>query len=330
MTKRRIAILTGGYTAEANISYKSAATVSAHIDRSLFEPYLIDIRPHRWSYTDENNNEYLIDKNDFSIVMPTGKITFDMVFFALHGSPAEDGKIQGYFDMIGIRYCGAGMMEMGLTFDKAATKKYLKSTDIRMAKSCLYFKNQSIQTIIDDIQIHLSMPVFVKPNKNGSSYGVTKVADAAALQEAINNGFAYDNELIVEEFISGREVTCGVYAFNQEIKALTPTEIKSQNDFFDYQAKYLGQSQEITPAEISVPLTQELQKITVKVFQELGLKGHARIDFIMHDDQFYFLEANTIPGLTDESLIPQQARHDGWVLKDFFTAIIEEGFRKYT
>ena len=329
MTKRRIAILTGGYTAEANISYKSAATVNAHIDRTLFEPFVIDIHPNKWCYIDENNNEFIVDKNDFSIQLPQSKITFDMVFFALHGAPAEDGKIQGYFDMIGIRYCGAGMMEMGLTFDKAATKKYLNSSDILMAKSRLYYKNQALQFIIDDIQTHLSMPVFVKPNKNGSSYGVTKVAEGTALQDAIHNGFGYDNELIVEEFISGREVTCGVYSFNNEIKALTPTEIKSQNDFFDYKAKYLGQSQEITPAEISTPLTQELQKITVKVFEELGLKGHARIDFIMHNDEFYFLEANTIPGLTDESLIPQQARYDGWVLKDFFTAIIEEGFRKY-
>ena len=329
MTKSRIAVLTGGYSAEANISHKSANTVIHHLDANLFETYLIDISKEKWVHINNNKTEFSIDKNDFSLSINHQKINFDMVFFALHGTPAEDGKIQGYFDMMGIKYCGANMMEMALTFDKAATKKYLKCTDILMADSFLYHKHEDTTSIVKHISTHLKMPVFVKPNKNGSSYGVTKVSEISGLEAAVINGFEYDDELIVEAFISGREMTCGVYQFDGVLKALSPTEIKSQNDFFDYKAKYLGESQEITPAEISKELTSKIQEISIKAFKELGLKGHARMDFILHDDAFYFLEANTIPGLTDESLIPQQVVYDGWTLKDFFTAIIQEGFRKY-
>lgn len=329
MTKSRIAVLTGGYSAEANISYKSAATVINHLDKNLFDTYLIDISSNRWAYIDDEKQAFIIDKNDFSFTKNNQKTQFDLVFFALHGTPAEDGKIQGYFDMLGIKYCGTNMMEMALSFDKAATKKYLKSSNILMADSFLYYKTEQTSHIVDHISKHLSMPVFVKPNKNGSSYGVTKVNKVEELEAAVVNGFEFDDELIVEAFISGREMTCGVYQLNGVLTALSPTEIKSQNDFFDYKAKYLGQSQEITPAEISPALTEKIQQISMHAFKELGLKSHARIDFIMNGDEFYFLEANTIPGLTDESLIPQQVAHAGWALKDFFTAIVKEGFRKY-
>ncbi len=329
MTKSRIAILTGGYSAEANISVKSAKTVLHHIDSNLFETYLIVISKEKWVHIDANQHEFSIDKNDFSLTLNQQKINFDLVFFALHGTPAEDGKIQGYFDMLGLKYCGSNMMEMALSFDKAATKKYLKSVNVLMAESNLYYKQESIFDIVMHISLHMKMPVFVKPNKNGSSYGITKVNEIKELEASIINGFKYDNELIVEAFISGREMTCGVYQFDDTITALAPTEIKSQNDFFDYKAKYLGESEEVTPAEISPELTKKIQEISIHIFRELGLKSHARIDFIMHEDEFYFLEANTIPGLTDESLIPQQVAHAGWVLKDFFTAIIQEGFRKY-
>lgn len=327
MHKTRIAVVTGGFTAEANISVKSASTVMNHLDALRFERYLIIIEKSGWNLKADDGKLYTVDRNDFSVMINGSRLTFDIAFIALHGSPAEDGKLQGYFDMIGMRYTGSGVLPLALSFDKAATKKYLQNSGLHMAQSLMFNFKNPILSILDIVNEKLSYPVFVKPNKNGSSYGVSKVNKREDLQEAIENGFKYDDELIIEEFITGRELTCGVYNLRGNLRALPPTEIKSQNEFFDYKAKYSGESNEITPAEISSELTHKLQAESIKVFTELGLKGFARMDFILHGDDFYFLEANTVPGLTDESLIPQQARAAGWELSDFFTAVVEESLK---
>jgi D-alanine-D-alanine ligase len=322
MDKRKIAVITGGYTAEANISILSAATVLKYIDASKYDAYKIVISPDGWYYEAADGTKSTVDKNDFSIAVAGKKINFDLAFIALHGSPAEDGKLQGYFDMIGMKYTGSNVLPLALSFDKASTKKFLANSGINMAKSLMFHSHQATAEICGHVLNGLKLPVFVKPNKNGSSYGVTKVNVSEGLEEAVIKGFEFDDELIIEECITGRELTCGVAMLNGKLTALPPTEIKSQNEFFDYQAKYLGQSQEITPAEISEEQTLHIQELSKHVFMELGLKSFARMDFILHEDSFYFLEANTVPGLTDESLIPQQARAAGINLETFFNAII--------
>lgn len=323
--KKKIAVLTGGYTAEIDISLKSAVNVMNQIDTTKFDTYLIYIDAQKWVYIDAQKKEYPVNRNDFSVNINNQPIHFDcVVFFPLHGSPTEDGKIQGYFDMIGQKYVGCGVLEASLTFDKAATKKYLANSHVLMAKSKLYFNTEKIEAIISHTQSNLSLPLFVKPNKNGSSYGISKVNDWSELEAAIVKGFEYDNELIIEEFIAGREMSIGVYQLGGIVYSLHPTEIKSQNDFFDYKAKYLGESSEITPAEISDSLTKKLQEINIHVYKELGLKGYARIDYIMKGEEFYLLEANTTPGFTSESLLPQQLRYAQINIQDFFTQLIEE------
>jgi|LakMenEpi03Aug12_release.lakeMendotaPanAssembly.Ray.scaffolds.fasta_scaffold52102_2 D-alanine-D-alanine ligase len=323
--KKKIGVLTGGYTAEIDISLKSAVNVMNQLDKDKFDTYLIYIDPLKWVYIDEQKNEKPINRNDFSIELDGQKIKFDcVVFFPLHGSPTEDGKIQGYFDMIGQKYVGCGVLEASLTFDKAATKKYLANSGVLMAKSKLYFNHEKREDILAHVKQDLTLPLFVKPNKNGSSYGISKVNDWSDLDTAITKGFEFDNELIIEEFISGREMSIGVYNIGGVVRSLHPTEIKSQNDFFDYKAKYLGESAEITPAEISEELTKKLQEINIKAYIELGLKGYARIDYIMKGEDFYMLEANTTPGFTSESLLPQQLRYAQIEVKGFFTQLIEE------
>ena len=323
--KKKIAVLTGGYTAEIDISLKSSVNVMNQLDTTLYDTYLIYIDAQKWVYIDRDKNETPINRNDFSITLNNQKIIFDcVVFFPLHGSPTEDGKIQGYFDMIGQKYVGCGVFEASLTFDKAATKKYLANSGILMAKSNLFYNSQTIESIVTHTKENLTLPLFVKPNKNGSSYGISKVNKWEELEPAIVNGFNYDNELIIEEFIAGREMSIGVYQLGGEVKSLHPTEIRSQNDFFDYKAKYLGESSEITPAEINNELTNKLQEINIKVYKELGLKGYARIDYIMKNEEFYLLEANTTPGFTSESLLPQQLRYAKIDVKNFFTQLIEE------
>jgi D-alanine-D-alanine ligase len=322
MDKRKIAVITGGFTAEANISLLSAATVLKYVDQQKYQAFKIVIDHSGWYYENNSGEKTMVDKNDFSIQVAGQKINFDLAFIALHGSPAEDGKLQGYFDMIGVKYTGSNVLPLALSFDKASTKKFLANSGIHMARSLMFHAYQSVTDICGHVLKGLKLPVFVKPNKNGSSYGVTKVNVAEALQEAVIKGFEFDDELIIEEFITGRELTCGVAMLEGKLIALPPTEIKSQNEFFDYKAKYLGQSQEITPAEITEEQTSKIQALSKHVFAELGLKGFARMDFILHEESFYFLEANTVPGLTDESLIPQQARAAGIPLETFFNSII--------
>ncbi|MFM9945376.1 MAG: D-alanine--D-alanine ligase, partial [Bacteroidia bacterium] len=266
-----------------------------------------------------------IDKNDFSLDLPSGKITFQLAaFFPLHGPPAEDGKIQGYFDMLNIPYTGCGVLASSISFDKTACKVYLKYTQVAMAKSVLCIDKNLIDKHTLEIKNKLLLPVFVKPNKNGSSYGVSKVHELEELEAALTKAFNFDNEVIVEEFIKGREFSCGVYELKGETIALPPTEIISQTDFFDYDAKYMGKSNEVTPADLSKEQTLEIQRWSKKIFLALGCKTLSRIDFILNEGKFYFLEANTTPGMTNESLVPQQVRAAGMDVAWFINSLIAE------
>ena len=319
--KYKIAVVTGGYTAEKNISVLSAGTVVKHLNPELFEVYLIYLYPENWYYENESGTRFEIDKNDFSISLPGEKVSFDFVYMALHGSPAEDGKLQGYLDLLQIPYFGSGVFEMALTFDKAACKQMLTGKGIPMAKGISFHKTKSRTEILEAIST-LQFPVFVKPNKNGSSYGVSKVAEMSLLSEVIEIAFEFDDEIIVEEFIKGRELTRGVFESKNGYTALPATEIISKNEFFDYKAKYLGESKEVTPAEISETEMMEVQALSIEICKTLNLKGLARVDYIFSGSDFYFLEVNTIPGMTDESLVPQQARAAGIPLQSFLSDII--------
>lgn len=316
---KNIAVVTGGSAAERSISLKSAEVVCKHLDRAKFTPYKIVLNDTEWVVETNGNVVATVDKNDFSAVVGGNKIVFHKVFMALHGTPAEDGKLQGYFDLLNIPYNCCGVLQAALTFDKARCKEYLKNYGIQTASSKLFaLKNE--QTF----SVEFPLPVFVKPNKNGSSYGASKVDEPSKLQTAIETAFQFDDEVIVEEYLKGTEVTCGVIKVNGKTTALPLTEIRSKNAFFDFQAKYEGASREITPAEITTDLTEAIQQTSIKIYDVLGMKGMCRIDYIVKENTYYMLEVNSVPGLSEESIVPQQARAFGLSLSELFSLSLEE------
>jgi len=325
MNKLNIALLTGGFSAESNISLLSAVKVYEWIDKSVYNVWLITLTPDEWFYEDESGAKTSVDKNDFSILINKEKINFHLaVFFPLHGPPAEDGKIQAYFDMLNIPYTGCGVLASAISFDKSACKIFIEKTGVAMARSVLCLRETSLFDCTALILRSLSLPVFIKPNKNGSSYGVTKVLRESEIEEGLIKAFEFDDEVIIEEYIEGREFSCGVYVLNGKVIALPPTEIISTTGFFDYEAKYMGKSKEVTPAELSVEETSEMQMWSKKIFIALGCKTLSRIDFILKGNVFYFLEANTTPGMTNESLVPQQVRAAGMDVAWFINSLIAE------
>jgi D-alanine-D-alanine ligase len=326
--KKKIAVITGGEASEVGIALKSAAVAFKYLDKSLFDVYLIVIKGSQWWYIENEKEISIIDKNDFSLSINNVKIFFDGVFIAIHGTPAEDGKLQGYFDMLKIPYNCCGVLTAALTFDKYKTKVFLSQYGIKTAKSVLGYKWQPIDEIYNRVINSLNFSVFVKPNKNGSSYGASKVNDVLKLKEAILLALEYDQEVIIEEFVKGREVTNGVFTIQGEIKALPITEILTTNEFFDYKAKYEGASKEVTPADIDYELTSKIQKTSSFIYSILDFKGMCRVDYIIKDDEFYMLEVNSIPGMSEESIIPQQAQAAGYDLTSFFTNSIIECLRK--
>ncbi|MGB1247649.1 MAG: D-alanine--D-alanine ligase [Chitinophagales bacterium] len=319
--KKRIAILTGGNSAELEISLASASVVSNNLNREKYEVLTVNISPSPWKATDDNGNQYRIDLNDFSY--NNGKDLFDIVFMAIHGTPGEDGKLQGYFDTLNIPYTCAGVLASAITFDKDICKQLLKDVDVKQAKSILLHNNK---LEIDKIENTLQFPLFVKPNKNGSSYGISKVKEDVELEIAIKKSFQYDDEVLVEEFIEGRELACGVVEKNSELIALPITEIISENEFFDYEAKYEGKSKEITPADLNQTQVDLIHRISKVIYRALKLKGAIRVDYFLNDE-LYLLEVNTIPGFSAESIIPQQALAHGFSLEEFFSIMIEENLK---
>lgn len=325
--KQNIALVTGGLSGEAQISYKSAITVSNHTDQEKFNLYKIDINPEGWWYLPETGERSAVDRSDFSILASGEKIQFDAILLCIHGTPGEDGKLQGYFDMLGLPYTSCDAATSALTFNKRYTVAVAAFAGIHVAKSMHLFKHTAVS--VDSILAQLQLPLFVKPNNGGSSIGMSRVDQAADLEAALDKAFQEDNQVLVEEFISGREFTIGVFKSKGTTTVLPITEIKTGNAFFDFEAKYQGKSEEITPAQISPLMQEQLTAAAKRVYDVLNCRGVVRIDFIYNEtiSQPYMLEVNTVPGQSAASVIPQQVRAMGWSLTDFYTAIIEEALK---
>jgi len=326
--KKKIALITGGYSGEAVISYKSATAIENNLDREKWESYKIDINPAGWNYLAPNGETFPVDKNDFSINIDGKKINFDAVLVGLHGTPGEDGKLQGYFDTLNIPYSTCDTATSALTFNKRYTVAVASFAGMNVAKSVHLFKH--IPVSISFILTSLKLPVFVKPNNGGSSIGMSKVKTADELPAALDKAFKEDDQVLVEEFIKGRELTIGVFKSKGEVIVLPITEIIAKNEFFDFEAKYEGASDEITPALIDVSVAEKIRDEARKAYTIFNCKGIVRIDFIYDAEQGipYMLEINTVPGQSDASIVPQQVVAMGWTLKQFYSALLEECFYK--
>jgi D-alanine-D-alanine ligase len=323
MSKKRIALITGGYSGESVISYKSAKTIQDNLDPSKWESYWIDICKEGWFYVDEQGQKSLVDKNDFTITVSGNKIIFDAALIALHGTPGEDGKLQGYLDVIGLPYTSCDATTSAITFNKRYTVAVAAFSGIPVAKSIHIFKHSKMES--SSILQQLQLPLFVKPNNGGSSLGMSKVKEAADLNQALDKAFAEDNQVLVEECIVGREFTIGVYKNKGEIIPLPITEIITQQDFFNYEAKYLGESEEVTPANVSDHVAENIKSNAVKAYRAFNCSGVVRIDFIYQKEQdaAYMLEINTVPGQSAASIIPQQVRAAGMTLTSFYSMLLE-------
>ena len=324
--KKNIAIIMGGYSSEYKISLKSGNVVYQALNKEKYNAYRIHIFKEKWVFVNDSDEEFPIDKNDFSVVIDNEKITFACVFNAIHGSPGEDGFMQGYFELLGIPQTSCSMYQAALTFNKRDLLATLKPYGIKTAES--YYLNLGDPINEDAIVTKVGLPCFVKANKAGSSFGVSKVYSKEDLQAAINNSFKEDNEIIIEQFLDGVEVSVGVITFKGKTKVLPITEIVSENDFFDYQAKYEGKSQEITPARISEDYKQKTEAVAKKIYETLKMTGFSRSEFIFKNDEPYLLEMNTVPGLTKESILPQQAAAAGISMEELFDNAIEEALKK--
>jgi D-alanine-D-alanine ligase len=324
--KKKIALITGGYSGEAVISYKSAIAIEKNIDTERWECYKIDINPSGWNYMGPGDEKFPVDKNDFSITVGGNKINFDAVLVSLHGTPGEDGKLQGYFDTLNIPYSTCDTATSALTFNKRYTVAVASFAGMHVARSVHLFKQIPVSPA--DILQELKLPVFVKPNNGGSSIGMSKVKEAADLQAALDKAFKEDDQVLVEEFIKGRELTIGVFKSQGKIITLPITEIIAKNEFFDFQAKYEGASEEITPAAIDESIAEKVRAEAGKAYGIFNCKGIVRIDFIYDEASGnpYMLEINTVPGQSEASLVPQQVVAMGWTLKQFYSALIEECF----
>lgn len=318
---KNIAIIMGGYSSEYKISLISGNVVYQFLDKTKYNGFRIHIFKEKWVYVDDNDAEFPIDKNDFSITVNGTKICFDCVFNAIHGTPGEDGLMQAYFELIGMSQTSCDYYQSALTFNKRDMLSVLKPYGIKTATSYYLNKGEHINTA--EIVKKVGLPCFVKPNKSGSSFGISKVKTEAELPIAIQVAYQEDNEIIIESFLDGTEVSVGVINYQGEIIVLPITEIVSENDFFDYEAKYQGKSQEITPARISDEMTQKVSEVAKRAYEVLKMKGFSRSEFIFVDGEPFMLEMNTIPGLTTESLIPQQAKVAEISLEDLFSNAIE-------
>lgn len=325
--KKQIALVTGGFSGEAEISYKSVITVQNNIDAEKFDVYKIDINKTGWWYQPENGRQSQVNKENFSVIKDGQTITFDAVLLCIHGTPGEDGKLQGYFDMLHLPYTSCDATTSALTFNKRFTVAVAAFGGIHVAKSIMLVKSNF--TNADEIISTLQFPVFVKPNNGGSSIGMSRVnSPSQELGVAIEKAFKEDNQILVEEFIEGREFTIGVFKTKGQIITLPITEVISNNEFFDFEAKYQGKSTEVTPAQISETIATQIREAATKAYHLLNCRGIVRIDFIYNQQQSqpYMLEINTVPGQSEASIVPQQVLAMGWSLKDFYTAVIEEAF----
>ena len=323
--KKNIAIIMGGFSSEYEISLKSGNVVYETLDKEKYKAFRIHIFKDRWVFVDDAGIEFLIDRNDFSVTQDKKKIRFDCVFNAIHGSPGEDGFMQGYLELLKIPQTSCNMYQAALTFNKRDCLSVLKPYGIKTAES--FYLNLGDVVNEDAIVAKVGLPCFVKANKAGSSFGITKVYKKEDLQLAIDVAFKEDDEIIIEEFLDGTEVSVGVITYKGVTTVLPITEIVSENDFFDYKAKYLGQSQEITPARLTQEQEKKVNKVAKKVYDILKLTGFSRSEYIFKDGEPHLLEVNTVPGLTKESILPQQAICAGISLADLFDNAIEEALK---
>ncbi len=326
--KKNIALVTGGFSGEAVVSYKSAGTIGNNLDPDKYNVYKIDVNLNGWFYELTDGRKVEVDKNDFSLQLDNRKVDFDAVFIGMHGTPGEDGKLQGYFDTLKIPYTSCDAATSAITFNKRYTVAVAKMADVAVANSVHLFKNLPIP--VSQVADQLKLPVFVKPNNGGSSIGMSKVDKAEDLERAIEKAFKEDSQVLVEEMILGREFTVGVFKTKGNIIVLPITEVKADDDkaFFDFEAKYQGKSTETTPAQIDERIADKIREAAMKIYSLLNCRGVVRIDFIYNEesDRPYMLEINTIPGQSEASIVPQQVKAMGWSLKEFYTKLVEEAF----
>lgn len=328
--KRKVALITGGYTGEAEVSYKSAEFVYSQLDHQRYDVYKIDVRTDGWDYTDQDGNVFPVIKEDFSLRLGDEKVVFDVAFIILHGSPGEDGRVQGYLDMVGVPYTSCNALTSALTMNKGYTKAILQDIpEMYVAKSVLLFESHRPEAATI-VQENLSLPYFVKPNAGGSSIGMSKVKSNEELQEALDKAFDAENtgkQVLVEEFVTGREFSQGIFRDRTgELVVLPATEVRTTREFFDYEAKYIpGLTEEITPADLSQEQQERAARIIREIYIRLNCKGMVRVDFFLENstDKFFFIEINTIPGQTAQSFIPQQVRAYGMRETDFYGELIE-------
>lgn len=328
--KAKIALITGGYTDESEISFKSADFVYSQLDHSRYEIYKIVISVGEWYHPSDDGTHYVIDKNDFSLVLPDRTVRFDLAFVMLHGSPGEDGRLQGYLDMVGVPYTSCDALTASMTMNKAYTKAVLQGIpDLYMARSVQLFEVHRPQGA-EMVQAALSLPYFVKPNAGGSSIGMSKVTGPEGLQAALDLAFEAANtgrQVIVEEFVKGREFSVGIYRrLDGSLLVLPASEVVTSREFFDYEAKYTpGLTQEITPADLNAEQRQRVVRLVQEIYTRLNCKGMVRVDFFIESetDHFFFIEINTVPGQTAQSFIPQQVRAAGMTETDFYGELIE-------
>jgi D-alanine-D-alanine ligase len=317
-----VAIVCGGDSGEYDISVKSGEQVFHHLDKEKFTPFLVVISRRGWVCR-MNKKEFPVDKDHFTLLLDGQTICFDIVFNAIHGTPGEDGKLQGYLDMIGIPYTSSGVTTSALTFNKSFCKKIVASMGVRTANSIHLFRYtlDPVYAIWEEI----AFPCFIKPNNGGSSVGMSKVKKAEEVEAALQKAFQEDEEVLVEDFIDGRELTCGVIRSEGKVIAFPVTEIISKTDFFDYEAKYKeGLAEEVVPAKIPVDVSEKCRNISIDLYEKLNCRGVVRFDYIYSNYEFYFLEVNTVPGLTEQSIVPKMALAHGWTMTELYSRMIGE------
>ena len=323
--KRTIAIVCGGDTSEFEVSLRSAQGIYSFIDKERYTLYIVEMHGLDWHVQLPDGTKAPVDRNDFSFRLNGGKVVFDFAYITIHGTPGEDGRLQGYSDMLHIPYSCCGVLAAALTYDKFACNQYLKTFGVRIADSLLLRQGQSVSN--EDVIEKIGLPCFIKPSLGGSSFGVTKVKTKEQIQPAIMKAFEEAREVLVEAFMEGTEITCGCYKTKEKSVVFPITEVVSHNEYFDYKAKYDGESDEITPARIPDGVRDRVQKLTSAIYDILGASGIIRVDYIITEgEKINLLEVNTTPGMTATSFIPQQVRAANLDIKDVMTDIIENQF----
>ena len=326
MNKKNVAVVMGGFSDEYKVSLKSGQLIFDELDRDLYNVYKVHVLKEGWFFIGENEERIAIDKSDFSVKLNGETLKFDVCFNTIHGTPGENGILQAYWDAVGQRYTGCGFYQSAVTFNKKDTLAILSKYGIPSAKSVYLRKGDVID--VEGIVDELGLPCFVKPNQSGSSLGISKVKEKEEFLEALDKAFAEDDEVLVEEFLEGMEVSVGVVDYQGEPIVLGITEIITENDFFDYEAKYEGVSQEITPARIDEETQKKVEEIAVRAYCSLGMSGFSRSEYIIVKGVPYMLEMNTNPGFSPTSILPQQAKIYGISIKDLCGNEVEKALKK--